>query len=115
MTDKNILDADIELFRKLFRPAPAGAADLDELADGFTESRARRILGDPELLAHLKTLAAHVEPGDGWMSQASGEVAPASRELLGVALAERSGDLIPVIITRDDDGVLANADRKSVV
>lgn len=106
MTDENILDADIELFRKLFRPAPAGAADLDELADGFTESRARRILGDPELLAHLKTLAAHVEPGDGWMSQASGEVAPASRELLGVALAERSGDLIPVIITRDDDGVL---------
>ena len=106
MTDENILDADVELFRKLFRPAPAEAAGLDELADGFTESRARRILGDPELLAHFKTLAAHVEPGDGWMSQASGEAAPASRELLGVALTERSGDLIPVIITRDDDGVL---------
>ena len=106
MTDENILDADVELFRKLFRPAPAEAAGLDELADGFTEPRARRILGDPELLDHLKALAGRVEPGDGWMSQASGEAAPASRELLGVALTERPGDLIPVIITRDDDGVL---------
>lgn len=106
MTDENILDADVELFRKLFRPAPAEAAGLDELADGFTEPRARRILGDPELLDHLKALAGRVEPGDGWMSQAAGEAAPASRELLGVALTERPGDLIPVIITRDDDGVL---------
>ncbi len=106
MTDENIPDADVELFRQLFRPAPAEAAGLDELADGFTEPRARRILDDPELLNHLKTLAVHVEPGDGWVSQAAGQAAPASRELLEVALAERSDDLIPVTITRDDDGVL---------
>jgi len=33
MTDENILDADVELFRKLFRPAPAeqlwGGTTLD--------------------------------------------------------------------------------------
>ena len=37
MTDENFLDADVELFRKLFRPAPVEAAGLDELADGIEE------------------------------------------------------------------------------
>ena len=35
MTDEKFLDVDVELFRKLFRPAPTEAAGLDELADGF--------------------------------------------------------------------------------
>ena len=78
MTDEKFLDVDVELFRKLFRPAPTEAAGLDELADGFTEARARRILGDPELLDHLKALAVHVAPGDGWMAQAVGPNDPAT-------------------------------------
>lgn len=107
MTEEHNLEESLQFFRDLLRPAPDGAATLEELSQGFTEQRAQQVLDDPDLLHHLRLLASRVELGPGWTMQALNDDAPASSKLYLIALAERPDrSQVPVEILRDGEATL---------
>lgn len=89
MTEEYPIEEHIDFFRELLLAPPENAATLQEISDGFTEQRAQQILDDPDRLNHLKVLAAHIEPGIGWLRQSLSDTAPASAQLCHIALTQR--------------------------